>query len=136
MLYFHHAVRDPAALAITQGESAAYNWIRENAPPNAVFIEADDRVRVPVLADRDDYWGTETYAHNWGYPVAEMSARRALRDHVFSGGGPTDDDVLQLRVLGRPVYVISAAHERLQQNAHLRGLFTTSQVTVWEVVLD
>ncbi|HET6463624.1 MAG TPA: hypothetical protein VFH33_07475 [Candidatus Krumholzibacteria bacterium] len=99
-----------------------------------MFIEADDRVRVPVLADRDDYWGTAVYAYNWGYPVAEMSARRTLRDHVFSGDGPTDDDVLQLRVLGRPVYVISATNERLEANSRLRGVFTTSQVAVWEVV--
>jgi len=67
--------------------------------------------------------------------VAEISARRALRDHVFSGEGPTDDDVLQLRVLGRPVYVISSANARLQANSHLRGVFTTSQVAVWEVVM-
>ena len=95
----------------------------------------DSDRHVPVLADRDDYWGTEAYARNWGYPVAEMAARRSLRDHMFSAGGPTEDDVLQLRVLGRPVYVISSANEKLQHNAHLRGLFTTSQVTVWEVVM-
>ena len=136
MLYFHHAVRDRSVLDLGPGESAAYEWIKRNAPRNAVFIEAGDRVRVPVLGDRDDYWGTEAYARNWGYPVAEMSARRALRDHMFQGGGPTEDDVLQLRVLGRPVYVIAAANEQLRHNAHLRGLFTTSQVTVWEVVMD
>lgn len=135
MLYFHHAVRDRSTLEIAQAERAAYEWIRHNAPRDAVFIEANDNVRVPVLADRDDYWGTAVYAHNWGYPVAEMSARRELRDHVFSGEGPTDDDVLQLRVLGRPVYVISSANERLQANSRLRGVFTTSQVAVWEVVL-
>lgn len=143
-LYFHHAVRDRSTLAISDHERAVYQWIEKSTPQDAVFIEEDDIVRVPVLADRDTYWGTETYAHNWGYPPAEMSARRDLRDHIFSSEGPGDDDILQLRVLGRPVYVIwrmkendlIGTNQRFQGNSHLRAGFMTSEVAVWEVILD
>jgi hypothetical protein len=135
-LYYHHAVRDRSTLDIGEGERAAYQWIAANTPSNAVFLENGDRVRVPVLAGRDDYWGTDMYARNLGYPTAEMSARRAVRDHVFSAEGPGDDDLTQLRALGRPVYVIAGANENFQHNSHLRALFTASPVTVWEVVLN
>ena len=108
MLYYHHAVRDHSTLAISDDERAAYQWIETNTPRDAVFIEDDDIVRVPVLADRDDYWGTEAYARNWGYPAGEMSARRrTVRDHVFSAEGLSDADVARLKTLGRPVFVIS-----------------------------
>ena len=144
MLYFHHAARDHSSLAVTDSERAVYQWIEESTPRDAVFIEADDVVRVPVLADRDLYWGTEAYAHNWGYPDAEMSARRNLRDHVFSAQGPGEDDVMQLRVLGRRVFVIYRrkpgdvinAPERFEHSSRLRGRFATTDVAVWEVVLD
>jgi hypothetical protein len=143
-LYFHHAVRDRSTLAISDQERAVYQWIEKSTPRDAVFIEESDNVRVPVLGDRDTYWGTEVYAHNWGYPPAEMSARRDLRDHIFSKDGPGDDDILQLRGLGRRVFVIYRMKEndlidpkeRFQANSRLRGRFTTSEAAVWEVVLD
>lgn len=144
MLYFHHAVRDQSTLAIADQERAVYQWIRKSTPGDAVFIEENDIVRVPVLADRDLYWGTGTYARQFGYPPAEMAARRDLRDHMFSKEGPGADDVLQLRVLGRRVFVIYrlkgddmiAAPERFEHSPRLRGKFATTEVAVWEVILD
>jgi hypothetical protein len=148
LLYFHHAVRDQSALVVTDQERAVYQWIEASLPDDAVFIERDDIVRVPVLANRDIYWGTETYARNWGYPAAEMAARRDLRDRVFSDAGPGADDVMQLRVLGRRVFVIYrinfdsveddfiSAPERFEGSPHLRGKFATTEVAVWEMILD
>ena len=144
MLYYHHAVRDHSALEIRDQERAVYQWIEKSTPRDAVFIEENDIVRVPVLANRDLYWGTETYARQWGYPRAEMSARRDLRDHVFSKEGISADDVMQLRVLGRRVFVIYRmkddelinAPERFENRGLLRGKFATTEVAVWEVILD
>jgi hypothetical protein len=144
MLYFHHAVRDPSTLAVTDQERAVYQWIAKSTPRDAVFIEEGDVVRVPVLANRDLYWGTEAYARQWGYPAAEIAARRGLRDRVFSKQGPGNDDVMQLRVLGRRVFVIYrlkeadliAAPERFEHSRLLRGKFATTEVAVWEVILD
>jgi hypothetical protein len=144
VLYFHHAVRERSTLAVSDQERAVYQWIAKSVPRDAIFIEENEVVRVPVLANRDLYWGTETYARQFGYPRAEMAARRELRDHVFSGQGLTDDDVMQLRVLGRRVFVIYrikdsdliAAPERFEQNPRLRGKFATTEVAVWEVILD
>jgi hypothetical protein len=143
MLYFHHAFRDSSRLVITDQERAVYQWIRRSTPRDAVFIEEDDVTRVPVLADRDLYWGTDTYARQFGYPPAEMDARRALRDRIFSSDGPGADDVLQLRVLGRRVFVIYrtnddsiTAPEHFERSPRLRGKFATTEVAVWEVIMD
>jgi hypothetical protein len=144
MLYFHHAVRDPSVLAVGEQERAVYHWIAKSTPPDAVFIEENDLVRVPVLASRDLYWGNEGYARNWGYPRAEMQARRRLRDAVFSPEGPSEVDVMQLRTLGRRVFVIYRmkendlinAHERFQNTRRFRGKFATTEVAVWEVLLE
>lgn len=145
MLYFHHAVRDKSTVEISGPEHAVYRWIEKSTPHDAVFIENNDIVRVPVLGHRDLYWGTEAYAHNWGYPRAEMLSRRTLRDHVFSAEGLGADDVMQLRVLGRRVFVIyrmavedgyEFAPERFEGSPLLRGRFATSELAVWEVILD
>jgi hypothetical protein len=144
VLYFHHAVRDASVFAVSEQERAVYNWIGKSTPRNAVFIEENDLVRVPVLASRDLYWGNEVYARNWGYPRAEMEARRRLRDAVFSKEGPGEVDIMQLRALGRRVFVIYRmkendlinAHERFRDTRKFRGRFATTEVAVWEVVLD
>ena len=144
MLYYHHAVRDRSTLDIRDQERAVYQWIAKSTPRDAVFIEENDIVRVPVLANRDLYWGTETYARQWGHPRAEMSSRRDLRDHVFSKEGISADDVMQLRVLGQRVFVIYRskedelinAPERFESKGLLRGKFATTEVAVWEVILD
>jgi hypothetical protein len=143
-LYFHHAVRERSTLSVTDQERAVYQWIAKSVPRNAIFIEENDIVRVPVLANRDLYWGTETYARQFGYPRAEVAARRELRDRVYSEQGLTNDDIMQLRVLGRRVFVVYrikeedlyAAPQRFETSRRLRGKFATTEVAVWEVILD
>jgi hypothetical protein len=134
MLYYHQAVRDKSTLAVSDDERAAYQWIQEKTPENAVFIEAGDAVRVPVLANRDDYWGTAVYANNWGYPTGEMFARHAIRDHTFSPAGLSDADAARLRELQRPVFVISDADTI--GLAHLQSAFKAGSVSVWQLSKD
>jgi hypothetical protein len=141
MLYFHHAVRDASVDEETPGQQAAYAWIRTHTPPDAVFIDESDRVRIPVRASRDLYWGTEVYAFNWGYDPEEMRARRLLRDAVYSIDGLSDDDRLRLEALGRPVYVIYQTKldeftddgERFLSRPGFKGRFTAERVSVFEV---
>jgi hypothetical protein len=134
LLYYHQAVRDKSTLAVRDDERAAYQWIQANTPHDAVFIEADDAVRVPVLADRDDYWGTAAYAQNWNYPTGEMFARRAIRDHAFSSAGLSDSDAARLRDLQWPVFVISNTDST--GHAHVHNVFTAGSVSVSELSKD
>lgn len=141
-VYFGHAARDPSTFAVSDPERAVYAWIANNAPRDAVIIEDNDVVGVPVLASRDLYWGTEGYARNWGYPLDEVIARRRIRDAVFSERGPGDVDLNYVRTLGRPVFVIYRlresdmidAPERFEHDRRFRGRFATREIAVWEIV--
>ncbi len=149
LLYYHHAVRDASTAVVSEGERAAYAWIRTTAPRDAVFLEADDIVRVPVLASRDLYWGNDTYARNWGYPADEMSARKRLRDTVFSPAGPSADDLARLRSLQRRVFVVFRIHGRMHGDDRttvpvrfddhadvFQRKFATDEIAVWELTVE
>lgn len=141
-VYFCNAVRDTSTLSVSAPERAVYDWIAKSAPRDAVVIEENDIVRVPVLASRDLYWGTEGYARNWGYPRDEMAARKRIRDEVFSERGPSDVALKHVRALGRPVFVIYRLHhddmidapERFEYDRRFRGRFATREIAVWEIL--
>ena len=141
-VYFCNAVRDASTLSVSGPERAAYDWLAKSAPRDAVVIEENDIVRVPVLASRDLYWGTEGYARGWGYPHDEMAARKRIRGAVFSERGPSDVDLKHVRALGRPVFVIYRLHEgdmidapeRFEYDRRFRGRFATREIAVWEIL--
>lgn len=144
VVYLIHAWRDPATLAVIDEERAGYKWIRNSTAIDAIFLDHAEMVRVPVLGARDQYWGTEAYARNWGYAPDEMNFRRALRDSMYTGGGPTPEQLAALRALERPVYVISrqlpddpmSADERFRENPLYRGKFYTPVFVVFEMILE
>ena len=143
-IYFSHAFRDSSTFEINDAERAVYAWIEKQAPADVVVLEENDNVRVPVLASRDVYWGTETYARNWGYAGGEMAARRQLRDAIFSVNGPSTADLIRLRALRRPVFVVYRshpddiidAHERFERHPRFHGRFATPKIAVWELQLS
>ena len=142
-IYFSHAARDATRFDVSDAERAVYSWMKKSAPHDAVVLEENDIVRVPVLASRDLYWGTEVYARNWGYPQEEMIARKRLRNAMFSQAGPGEVDLIRLRALERPVLVVYRvhpddlidAHERFEKDSRFRGRFATGEIAVWELRL-
>jgi hypothetical protein len=144
VLYFHHAVRDASSFDLLEGEAAAYAWIRAHTPRDAVFIEEDEQVRIPVMASRDVYVGPRAYARNWGYDPEAMLDRRRLRDDLYSDDGIDAIARLQLTVLERPVYMVYRAKEfEMAEDAErylihpaLRGRFTAGRISVFEVDLN
>jgi hypothetical protein len=143
-LYFSHAVRESSVFEVSHAERAAYGWIRGHTPRDAVVVDNYDDVRVPVLASRDVYWGSEGYARNWGYPHDEMVARRRTRDAVFSDDGPSDAELARLRQAGRPVFVVYRlqpgdmmdAPAKFEHDRRFRGRFATREIAVWEITGD
>lgn len=142
-IYYYHAFHDPTSFVETDAERALYAWIDRSTPLDAVFIEDDDIVRVPVLASRDQYWGTAAYARNWEYPAATVRTRRAIRDAVFGEHGLAPDQIEALRALDRPVYVVcrgvAGEHrrcfERLQRDPLFIERFADGGVAVFQIRL-
>lgn len=143
-VYFAGAFNDRSKFIITPSELSTYNWIQKMTDEEALFLEADDIVRIPVLASRDQYWGTEAYAHNWGYPESEMHVRRALRDAVFGDGELTDAHLAHAASLDRPFYVVlrnihveeGRRFKRLSDHPRLTGVFMTENIAVFKVTFN
>jgi hypothetical protein len=140
-IYFGCAFADGNSFEISDSEQSVYEWISKTTDEEAMFLEANDIVRVPVLAARDQYWGTEAYALNWKYPSSEMNPRRALRDAVF-GDRPLDDAVLEhARELERPMYVVlrnihadgGRQFQKLSHTPYLIGKYMTESIAVFQV---
>jgi hypothetical protein len=108
-----------------------------------LYLEADDIVRIPVLAARDLYWGSEKYARLWRYPETEVTARRALRDAVFGDGEIPNELFRHAASLNRPLYVVlrdvhtdgGEQFKRISQHPRLTGKFMNDSIVVFEVDL-
>jgi len=142
--YYHHAVRDSNTFEITTDEEEMYAWIRNAVPADAIFFEESEVVHIPVLAGRDQYWGTEDYAYNWGYHPAEIITRRGIRDAIYSGRELNEYEKKTLRALNRKIYVVYRvkpddlinATERFQGQPALKGRYGTPRIAVWELSLE
>ena len=142
-LFFTSAFRDNTEFVITRTESSLYNWITKFSHKTALFLEADDIVRIPVLASRDLYWGAEKYSRVWRYPEADVAARRALRDAVFGTGEIPEELFRHAASLNRSLYVVlrdvhadgGEQFKRISQHARLTGIFMNDSIVVFEVDL-
>jgi hypothetical protein len=141
-IYYYQAWHDTSTFTVEDTERAAYQFIARSTPPDAIFIDSGDIVRIPVLAQRDLYWGNETYAFNWGYPVDEVRRRRGIRDAIFGEPGLSDEQAAVLAALDRPVYVFCRGaqfeqygiFERLNRDSRFEGKFLADEYAVFEMV--
>jgi hypothetical protein len=141
-IYYYQSWHDTSTFTVEDTERAAYRFVARNTSPDAIFIDSGDIVRIPVLAGRDLYWGNETYAFNWGYPVDEVRFRREVRDSTFSETGLTGQQIDALRALDRPVYVFCrgaqfdqyAVFERMNRDPRFEGKFLADEYAVFEMV--
>jgi hypothetical protein len=136
VFYFQAAFRDATRFEVTPSEKTAYEWIRRTTPTNAIFLDNHDVVRVPVLGQRDQYWGTEAYARNWGYPVDEMERRRTLRDRMYGQTDAPREDLAAISSLERPFFVMvrnRAIFEKLSEDPRFERRFSAGETAVFEV---
>lgn len=129
---------------ISEHERAVYHWIAQSSPEDAVFFEFDDMVRVPALARRDLYWGSQAGAHLRSYSTDELVARRRMRDAVCSDRGISMAQARTLRALGRRVFLVYRsrpddlydASQIFRDRPAYEGRFATPTVSVYEIQLS
>jgi hypothetical protein len=144
VIFYMGAFADRTQFTVSGTEWTVYDWIQKATPEDALFLEADDIVRVPVLSGRDQYWGVTAYAKNWGYPEEEMNIRRALRDAVFGDGDIPDDLFDHVSSLDRPLYILlrdvhadgGERFNRLSDNPRITGRYMTESMVIFEVDLE
>ncbi len=79
-LYLAVYLFEKAPAPSSRDARSLYAWMAERTPPDAVFVDSQERADVLALVPRRQYWGREPYAHQRGYPSAEMNRRRDVRD--------------------------------------------------------
>lgn len=129
----------PTPATYTEAEVTVAEWVRENTPREAVFIDRDEEVFLLVAGPRRYYCGRWAYAFQWGYDKLIMAGRMHVRDALYR-----DDelDVTTLRLLGEApweLYVIdrgdwrSGATRRELDPSLFERVFSAGRLDVYRV---
>lgn len=88
--------------------AAAWAWLAERTPVNAVVVEGHERVEVPVRAGRRLFFGRTSYAEQWGYDPSVIAGRQAALAELYSDASPLDTRLVipPLGRLSAPIYLI------------------------------
>jgi len=94
------------ALQLPPAERTLYRWIRTETPADAVFVDAEMRDYVMVLARRQLWLGTRLGPELAAFPAGPLRERRAVMADLYGHQRDLAGDRQALAALGRPVYVL------------------------------
>jgi hypothetical protein len=81
-------------------------WIRDTTPPRAVFVDNRFRDLLMVRARRRLYYGSAFGPERAGFPLAQVTERRAVMADLYGAEGNLDRDAAALARLADPVFVL------------------------------
>jgi hypothetical protein len=81
-------------------------WILAETARDAVFVDDGFRDLLAVEARRRLYLGSSSGPELAGFPRDEIAERRAVVADLYGPGTELDPDVVSLRKLGAPIYVL------------------------------
>ncbi len=87
------------------GELAGMRWAIANSPPEAIFVDAETSLDLPVRARRSVITGGVRWEKNWSYPAPALRVRRQTAFELGALRTPSGDVREFLYRLGRPVFV-------------------------------
>jgi hypothetical protein len=99
-------VRSDPKWHVTPAAARLDAWIRERTPAGAVFLDAGYRELIMVHGQRRLYLGAGYEPFKLGFPAQELARRQAVTADLFGPCVHPDSDVVALRSLGAPVYVL------------------------------
>ncbi len=87
------------------GELEGMRWARAHTPRDAIFVDPDLSLDLPVRARRSVMTGGERWEQNWRYRTSALDARRHAAMQLSALAAPTHEMRTFLHALGRPVFV-------------------------------
>jgi hypothetical protein len=87
------------------GELEGMRWARANTARDAIFVDPDLSLDLPVRARRSVMTGGEPWEQNWRYPTSALEVRRHAAMQLGALAPPTPEVEAFLRARGRPVFV-------------------------------
>ncbi len=89
-----------------EGELEGMRWALARTPADAIFVDPDLSLDLPVIAHRSVMTGGERWEQNWGYARHALDARRRAALELGALAVPAPEVSAFLTRLGRPVFVI------------------------------
>jgi hypothetical protein len=134
----------PTPDVLTPEEAAIAEWARENTSREAIFVDNKDRNFILVAGPRRNYYGSHSYAKQWGYDKEEMTRRKRVIDNLFSGEELEPATLTALCEIGPDVYIVlrgrdesnTDANKFLQIGDIFIEAFSTGPATVLKVNKD
>jgi hypothetical protein len=88
-----------------EGELQGMRWALARTPADAIFVDPDLSLDLPVSAHRSVMTGGERWEQNWGYPPHALEARRRAASELGALAVPSPKVAAFLASLERPVFV-------------------------------
>ena len=98
--------RTAPELTSAPGEEAMYAWMRDSTAARAVFVDARYRDLILVRGRRRLYYGSTFGPEHAGFPLAQVTERRAVMADLYGPGERLEADGRSLAALGQPAYVV------------------------------
>jgi hypothetical protein len=80
--------------------------MRDSTAARAVFVDARYRDLIMVRGRRRLYYGSTFGPEHAGFPLAQVTERRAVMEDLYGAGERLDADGRSLAALGQPAYVV------------------------------
>jgi hypothetical protein len=98
--------REAPELTEHPGEARLYEWMRDSTDGRTIFVDHRHRDMAMVKAARRLYYGSIWGPERAGFPLAQVTERRAVMDDLYRAGNDLAGDASRLTAFADPVYVI------------------------------
>jgi hypothetical protein len=88
-----------------------YRWMRDSTDARAVFVDNRFRDLIMVRGQRRLYYGSTFGPERAGFPIAQVTERRAVMADLYGTASDLDRDAAALRHIGAPTYLLFRAED-------------------------
>jgi len=101
----------PTGDVLTKEEKRIAEWAGRHTARDAVFIDNKERNFILIAGPRRNYYGSYSYANQWGYDREEMARRKRVMDNIFSDEPLTRSTLSVLCDIHPDAYIVLRGRE-------------------------
>jgi hypothetical protein len=111
--------------SITSGDMAFFNWIEDNTPADAVFVEDNNYHLEPVYAGRRNFYSSYNIVRSLKYDPGKKELYKKIQSSLYGEGVIPDDLIADIAGLGFNLYIV-VWREDYDSSPWLRKRFSDS----------
>jgi len=125
----------PAQFDLTPPEAAAYAWMRDNLPPDAVVASPRSLDAIPLLARRDAYVACRPFLRSIPVSRELINRRQAVSAQLRNGELAGELARKIAREVGRPVVLIADPGQAITADGLLR-VYSAGGIDLWSLAAE